>query len=367
MLKQWFRWLFVLTVVAIAGALLPAPVQARSLREDKVVFGGTYVLPSGETLDGNLTVIAGEAVIQPNARVSGDAKVIGGKLVVRGAVDGNVSLTGGEALIDGRVGGDLTVLGGAARLGKNAAIEGKIHALGGQVQENPFGGPRLVPRPGNDGAPRWGELPGPHWGFEQTTHSPIGMVGLMIWRGFLAFLRALALAVVAALVVLLLESSTGAIARQMEDSALIAGGVGLATMALIPVAMLLLVITLVLIPVAFVLGVAWGLAALWGWIALGLLLGERSAKALGQSWHPVVSAAAGTFVLTLVADGLRIIPCVGWIPGFLAASLGLGAALLTAWEGWQQQRRRSASGAGSAPPANGDTPGNLPPATNSTS
>ena len=358
MLKNWFRWLILLAVVAIAGALLPAPVQARSLQEDKVVFGGTYVLPRGEVLNGNLTVIGGQAIVQREARVTGNAKVVGGKLIVQGAVEGDVSLTGGEAFINGKIGGDLRVLGGEARLGKHAEVAGTIHSVGGVVRREEPTGPRVGP--GSNGLPPWDEAPGPNAPWNHPVNTPLHLLGVVIWRGFLAFLRAVALAVVAALLMLVLESPTRAIVQQMEESALIASGVGLMSMALMPVVLLVLVITLVLIPLAVVLGMAWGVAILWGWLAVGLLLGERGAKALKLSWPPMVSAAAGTFVLTLMADSLRLIPCIGWIPGFLVASLGLGAALLAGWEAWQrQQARRSTSNGDNAtlPPSAGGAPG----------
>ena len=72
--------------------------------------------------------------------------------------------------------------------------------------------------------------------------------------------------------------------------------------------------------------VAW----LIGWVALGLDVGRRIAKALKMEWAPAISAGVGTFTLFFVFVGFRnLIPCLGVVPYFLIGLWGLGVVLLT--------------------------------------
>jgi hypothetical protein len=49
-----------------------------------------------------------------------------------------------------------------------------------------------------------------------------------------------------------------------------------------------------------------------------------------QDWALPVSAMVGTFLLTLLINGLgAIVPCIGWVVPALVGMVGLGAALVT--------------------------------------
>ncbi len=333
---EWRIGLLVVFLLAVA-ALGTSPAWARSPQEGKVVWGGEYTLPPGQILQGDLTVIGGKATVAPQAVVTGDAKVIGGTLVMKGAVKGNVTVTGGEAWIDGRVDGDVRLVGGEAHFERNAVVKGKVHVVSGGVQMMPGAQVRIF-------------MEGPRhaffWPWQHAFNAQTGAVNFLarwLWRGMLAVLQALALAALAAVVFLFPDTAARRTIQKIEEAPLVAGGVGLLTVALLPIVLLALAITLLLLPLAVVLAIVAGVAALYGWVVLGLLLGERIATvggigAQGAGWHPALSGAIGTFLLTLLAAFLDFVPCVGWIPGFLAGALGLGAVLLVAWEAWQQQR-----------------------------
>ncbi len=350
-------WLLLLLAV---GMWHVSPAEARGLPEGKVVFGGEYILPAGQVLDGDLTVVGGKATIAPQAAVTGDAKIIGGTLVMKGAVEGNVTVTGGEAWIDGPVDGDVRLIGGKVHFERNAVVKGKVHVVGGGVQMMSGAQVRIF-------------MEGPQhaffWPWQHAHSVPIGAVDFLahwLWRGMLAVLQALALAALAAVVFLFPDTAARRTIQKIEEAPLVAGGVGLLTVALLPIVLLALAITLLLLPLAVVLAIVAGVAALYGWVVLGLLLGERMAAvggmgAQGAGWHPALSGAIGTFLLTLLAAALGFVPCVGWIPGFLAGALGLGAVLLVAWEAWQQ-KRGNPSGGGTAPVVDGASPAPPPSA-----
>ncbi len=91
-----------------------------------------------------------------------------------------------------------------------------------------------------------------------------------------------------------------------------------------------LIITLCLSPVGVAAAIALVVATLFGWLAIGITIGERlmptfTSRAVAPFW----TAALGAGLLTLLSDLLGLIPCVGWIGGFLVTCAGLGAVALT--------------------------------------
>ena len=86
-----------LALTAVAATVAPALAQARS-----VYHGGTYVgsivVEPGQMVNGNLTVIAGDATIA--GFVDGDVDVIGGNLYERpgGTITGQVNTLGGDVV-----------------------------------------------------------------------------------------------------------------------------------------------------------------------------------------------------------------------------------------------------------------------------
>jgi hypothetical protein len=87
----------ILSLVAVAAAAAPARAETRS-----VYHGGTYVgsvvVEPGQLVQGNLTVIAGDATIA--GFVDGDVDVIGGNLYERpgATITGQVNTVGGDVV-----------------------------------------------------------------------------------------------------------------------------------------------------------------------------------------------------------------------------------------------------------------------------
>ncbi len=352
-LAFWFGVLFLL-VAMLAWHVQPA--YARSQTEDKVIFGGTYVLPSGETLQGDLLVLDGSATIAQGAQVMGDVSVLGGKVVIFGDVEGDLVVTGGSARVLGTVAGDMVVIGGMVDLGPRAVIQGDLRHLGSVVVRAP--GAQVL---GQENG--WGDwTPTLPW-HRFTLRSPLSLLWHWIWVGIRSVFRAVLLAALAALLALFAERATRKVMLEATTTTLVAGGVGLLTYALLPVVFVVFAITIVLLPLALILVILMGVAVLYGWLSLGWVLGDKLAEAFHQQWHPTLSAALGTFLLTLLADSLRVVPCVGWVPGFLVSAVGAGAVMLAAWEAYQHQhtQRKAVSVAGqlaepAAPPAESAPP-----------
>jgi hypothetical protein len=93
---------------------------------------------------------------------------------------------------------------------------------------------------------------------------------------------------------------------------------------------IILSITICLIPVVILAGMAVALAVLVGWLILGYELGKRISESLFKAtWHPVLSAALGNFLLYLIAAGLDLIPCLGGFLVLIASLFGLGTTVVT--------------------------------------
>ena len=334
--KKWLRWSILAGLLLWMTFATPA-AQAKTVQGDKVVIGGAYVLPAGQALEGNLVVVGGEATVEHDARVTGDARVMGGLLRLAGTLEGDLSLTGGKAVVSGEIDGDVKIVGGVLVLGPDAVVKGEVQPIGGEIRRAPQSQAEIAPDDAFEPPFVANEMPPFH---RTPFHTALRWVG----KAFLALLRAIALAVLAGVVFLLPDGLARDAIAKMEAAPLVTGGLGLLIFALLPVVVVALAITLVLIPLAVVVIVVAAVAVLYGWLALGLYLGEKMLEPLQQSWHPAGAAALGTFVLTLLAALVNVVPCVGWVPGFLAAAWGLGAVSLALWEAWQRQSGKGASG-----------------------
>jgi hypothetical protein len=277
-----------------------------------VVLGGTYTLARGDTLDGDLMVIGGAVVLEPESLVTGNVVLIGGTLSCDGQIAGDLVVIGGMANLGGVsvVRGDATTLGGILNQAQGSQIYGQI--LGGTNVQGPlqFPIPSFQFRP--FGIP----------GFWQLSLAPV-LQALMIG------LQSLALAALAVLVVLFWAEPTRRVARAAAGQALIAGGVGLLTIMVVPILLLLLAITICLIPFSLIGALVLAAAFVYGWVALGQEVGQRLAEAFHWVLHPAAEAGIGTLVLTLAANFIGLVPCVGWVVPVVIGLLGLGGVVMT--------------------------------------
>lgn len=290
----------ILLFIILAALAFPTSVFAKSPDEDKVIFGGTYTLASGDTLDGNLAVLGGSATIEKSAHVNG-----------------NVVLTGGSVEIDGEVNGNVSAMGGSIFLGDNAIIHGDVSTLGATLHRGETA--RIDGRvvTGTDGP------------FSFTVPTPFRLnlkpLADLVWF----FFRTLAMAALAMLAVLFLAEPVNRTARAIVTQPVMAGGLGLLTAIIAPVLLVILAITIILIPVSLLGILLVVIAVTFGWIAIGTEVGRRIAVLLKQDWPLPISAGLGTFLLSLIVNGIGYIPCVGWIAPAVVAMLGLGGVILT--------------------------------------
>jgi hypothetical protein len=90
--------------------------------------------------------------------------------------------------------------------------------------------------------------------------------------------------------------------------------------------MVLFAITICLSPVALLLFAATLVAGVFGWIAVGLLVGQRVLEAFKvRGITSMIAVVVGILLISL----LGAIPCIGTIAAIIAGCLGLGAVVLT--------------------------------------
>lgn len=294
-----------LLVLMLAGVLLfvAAPVAlARGLAEDRVVFGDDVTIGEGERVDGNLVVFGGDVTIEEGAEVTN-----------------NVVMFGGTVSIDGRVGGDVTLFGGSGHLGESAEVDGRLVTAGGNVSRDEG----AVIRGGHsqgfdfDGPPRFDFQP-----FD---------FGLSLFaQAVRAVLTSIAIAALALLVLLFWPLQTARVAETIESQPARSGGFGVLTWIAATILLVLLALTICLIPFSIIGGLILAAATLFGWIALGLVVGNRLLTGLNvRNFTPAVSAGVGTLLISLLSEIFGLIPCIGWLIPILLSAIGLGAVVLT--------------------------------------
>lgn len=299
----------ILRVVSLMSLLLllavPSPAFAQdSGPQDQIVVGGDYTLPAGESV-ANLTVVGGNAVLEEGSTVVDTVTMIGGNLTIKGVVAKNIHIYGGQLTLGDTavVNGDIYIGGGNLTRAEGAQVEGDVS----RTTELPF----------NFNLPKTPVITLPRY---------LSDLGRQLF-GF--GMQTVGLAVLAMLVMLFAPKVT----ERAGDAALArpwaAGGLGLLVAILTPPLLIGFTITVIGIPITFLLLVAVSILLTFGWIALGLEVGKRLALAFHQNWSAVVSAGLGTLLLALVANGIGLIACVGWVVPAVVGFVGMGGVLLS--------------------------------------
>jgi cytoskeletal protein CcmA (bactofilin family) len=309
-------------LLAAGGELrLAAPVAG-----DVIAFGGTvrldgaasqdlYAAGGSVALEGTLArnarVAGGSVSVGPQARISGNASLAGGRVEMLGAIGGYLQAAGGRVYLDGRVEGDVEAAAGELELGPNARIGGKLRYRGGApLKQDPAAQVQ-------GGVER---LEVPVRGVAERVHAP---AVLGVWT--------FGLMVMAAVLVVALPGFSKRVAeaaRARFGWSLLAGFLALAA---IPFAVVLLLVSVIGIPLALLAALAFMALLLVGYVAGGIALGEATmrrwfaARAAHRGWRALF-AALGVFVIGIVA----LIPWLGALVAFVALIAGMGALLLQA-------------------------------------
>jgi len=317
---------FTIFVCLILALIWPVTAFAKDNFDDRVVFGGTFTLESGETHLGSLVIFGGAVTTESDSTVNGDVVLIGGTIELGGTVNGNVVGIGGAVRLTetAEINGDVVTIGATLRREDGALITGQV--VNGlsipftNINPKILDGSQFVPPE----IPEVPEIPE----IIQTPQVTVNTNPILeiIWFFFRTFLYA-ALAV---LLVMFLQTHVTRVANAAITQPVITAGAGLLTAVLAPLALVIITITIILIPVTLVTVLLLAAAWLLGWVALGYEIGRRIGKSLNVEWAPAISAGLGTFILVFVLGGFsKLVPCIGWLPQTLVGLWGLGAVLMT--------------------------------------
>ena len=325
-------------LLAMTFMLTPAVSHAQGPNPgDKVIFGGSFTLASGESLQGDLVVFGGTVTVEQGASVNGDVAIIGGSASIDGVVNGDIVAMGGvidlgqHAIING----DATAIGGVIHRDPNAQVHGNIVEANGKrddfIGQIGPGGIQLTPP-----VPPVPPIPGEYNNFpiHAARRGPFSWVMNFFLEGMSAIAWTAVLAALGVLLILLAPRPAERVANAIRHNILLAFGVGLGASLISVPFIILLTITICLIPVAIAIPFILLGALLFGWLALGWLLGKELLKAASaQNVTPIWEAIVGVAILTLLWRLPTIMPFIGGVASYLvmfvAGNIAIGGALLT--------------------------------------
>lgn len=280
-----------------------------------VIFGGSYTLKSGDTLNGDLVVFGGNVTIEEDALVKGSIVIFGGTIKLDGTMTQDLVLIGASGSMGEKsvIEGDLTMVGGSMTRADGSRIDG-------DVRDNPtieIPPPTVPEIPEIPAVPEVPAVPQPN-----VTVNPIG-------SAFGVLGQAIVIAALAMLLSLFMRPQMERVAQTLARQPLMAGGVGIVTTLASPLVALFMLVTVILILAIPFLALGLFLAWLFGIIAIGLEVGERFTRSIGQDWSSTLTAGFGTFLLVLITQGFGLIWCIGWTVPFFVGCAGVGAVALT--------------------------------------
>jgi hypothetical protein len=300
--------LLVLLMVTPVSVLAQTPTSqpGKTIKGDQFVIADTYRLQIGDKLFGNLAVIGGTATLDAGSIMTGD-----------------VFLTGGTITISGTVNGDLIAIGGAVNIEDTAVVDGNISLVGATLKKSPIA---EINGEITEQSPKFLD-------FNLDTPNGIQIPFIPkqtpLTKMLQASLQALAMAALAVVIGLLFPQQIKRISTTFTTEPLVTGGVGLLSVVIASILLVLFTITLILIPVTVLSLILLGVAVLFGWIAIGCEIGQRLAGLFKATWHASIAAGIGVLLLGLVTGFATLIPCVGWLVGFVVAIVGLGAVVIS--------------------------------------
>ncbi len=305
-LRVFLSLLFLSLLVIPSGYVLaqdPTPTPGNEYTGDQLVIGNTYRLSSGDTLTGNLAIVGGTATIEQDATMIGD-----------------IILSGGTMTLSGTLNGDIIAIGGAVTLEDSSTVNGNLVLIGATLKRSPLA---EINGEITEQSPSF-------FDFKDTGKLlPFTQKADPLTKALTITFESLALSALAVILGLILPQQVKRVSSTITSQPLVAGGVGLLTVVVLPIILVLLTVTIILIPVTILTIVLFIFALLFGWMAAGHEVGDRIESLFHVDWHPAISSGIGVLLLTLVSGFSTMIPCAGWLIGGLVSLFGLGAVVIS--------------------------------------
>ena len=303
MKKIYWLAIFIAFIVLF---FMPSNTLAASFADDRVVFGGTYTLESGETQDGDIIIMGGIATIEEGSIVKGSIVLFGGNIDVNGDVLNDIVAFGGLVNLEENavIRGDVVAFGAHLERAQGAQVEGSINSE--------ITAPFSLKIPQVLTAPRF------EFGFHPVLNFVWFMLRVFLWAAF------------AILAVMFFPKQVHQVGDLALSQPVSSAGLGCLTLIVAPFLLVVLAITIILLPVSLLTALVLIVALVMSILSLGLQTGKKLASLFSKEWPDAISAGVGTFLLVLVIDGVReVVPCIGWIMPLFVAMVGLGAVVIT--------------------------------------
>ena len=297
----------ILLVIFLAGcvpALFTSGASDGSVYPSQFLIGETYILESGEWIEGDIVGIGTNLTIRQGARVTGDISLVGSVLDMAGETDGDINVFAGTSVVRGTafIRGDINQVSHQALIDPNARILGEANTY-------------IFPN-----------IPGEGLGKGVNTFinlfRPANWIGLLAGRLFLFVLTAL-------LVVSLFPEPTKRVVAGMEGNLAPAWGVGIICLLVLPFVSIILIITICLSPIGLILLLLLIASYIWGWIGLSFLLGQRLFSWLGLEQSNEICTVAGAVATTVFTMLIGFIPLIGFLLNLMISSIGLGGVVFS--------------------------------------
>ena len=129
MMKKVLKYVSVLLLAVLLFLPTQSAGATNAALEGQVVFGQSFTLKSGDTMNGDLLVFGGSATIEQGATVNGSTVLFGGNLTVNGTVNGDVAITGGTASLGAaaHITGNLTTVAASLDRATGSKVDGQIY------------------------------------------------------------------------------------------------------------------------------------------------------------------------------------------------------------------------------------------------
>lgn len=317
------RYMFVL-LMALMLAFAATPAFADDGKGDHTCIGGSTVVRGDETPN-NVLLFGCGARIEKGAKVARDVVSFGGDVVIEEGVTigHDVVSFGGDIDSAGQIGNDVFAFGGRITLQPTANVSHDVVTFGGGVERKE--GATVQGQILRDG----GSIPRVRLNPPVPPIAPTfrnwnfgGIVGDLIGGLF----TTIGLAALGALIIVFMPNQLKQVGDVAQQSALPSLGVGCLTWLVVPPLMILFILTCLGIPLSAVLGILFIAAGVMGWVAVGMIVGQRVLDALkAQNIVPILAMVLGLLVLWLVTA----IPFLGGLIWLFVASLAIGAVVLT--------------------------------------
>ncbi len=282
----------------------------QDINGDVIVFGAYIQIDKGVTINGDLIIFAGQALM--NGTVNGKVKLFGGELSLNGVFKKEAHVKAEELRINGIVEGTSELAANTIELGENSQFYGKVEywQREGEINFDPY--MRSAEASYNEDLMfTEGEVDWEYFGLSIVTFWIL--YTLSVWLTLI-------------LLVFLFSKAFSRAGDSVNHSYFRNFGYGAAYFIGLPLLTAILFITLIGIPIGLLTLNIYGLSLLFAFSITSVILAYGFNARYNKNWNKwrIIVAAAIIFLLMKL---ITLIPFIGWLVMMIIVGLAFGALL----------------------------------------